>query len=308
MKSAKLKGFSLLPKDKTKEEKVSGLICIAPAVILLTIFVLIPLFLAIYRSFTYYESGPADSYFVGFENYVNVFKNDVFVKSLGNVVILTLFIVLFQVVGAYILAAILVKIKNKFGVFVRIIIYLPYLFSGIVVSVIFYLMTNFNGGFINGFISLFNVDPISFQMNTFWAYISIIVPTIWVGGGYTTLVFYSGLINIPKDHLEAASVDGASYLRQTFSIILPSLRNYIVLVIVTLVTANLQMFEIPMMMTNGLPLNSTMTPVLYLVHARSNGNISQSEIIASAILIMLIVGALNAVVFGLSNAKKKEAK
>ena len=308
MKNTKFKGFSLLPKDKEKEEKVSGLICIAPAVILLVIFVLVPLFLAIYRSFFYYESGPVDSYFVGFQNYIEVFKNENFVKSIGNVVLLTLLIVTFQVVGSYILAAILVRIKNKFGVFVRIIIYLPYLLSGIVVSVIFYLMTNFQGGFINGFLSLFDAEPIGFQTDVFWAYVSIIAPTIWVGGGYTTLVFYSGLINIPKDHLEAASVDGASYLRQTFSIILPSLKNYIVLIIVTLVTGNLQMFEIPMMMTNGLPLNKTMTPVLYLIHARSNGNVSQSEIIASAILIMLVVGAINAVVFALSNFKKKEAK
>lgn len=308
MKNNRFKGFSLLPKDKTKEEKVSGLICIAPAVILLTIFVLVPLVLAIVRSFSYYESGPAESYFVGFQNYITVFQNEAFVKSIGNVVILTVFIVLFQVVGAYILAAILVRIKNKFGVFVRIIIYLPYLLSGIVVSVIFYLMTCFNGGFINGFLSLFDLGPIAFDMDVFWAYVSIIAPTIWVGGGYTTLVFYSGLINIPKDHLEAASVDGASYLRQTFSIILPSLKNYIVLVIVTLVTGNLQMFEIPMMMTNGRPLKMTMTPVLYLVHSRSDGNISQSEIIASAILIMLVVGAINAVVFSVSNFKKKEAK
>lgn len=307
MKDTK-RSFSILPKDKTKEEKVSGLICVAPALILLTIFVLVPLFLAFYRSFFFYESGPLDSYFVGFENYLKVFQNENFVKSLGNVVVLTLFIVGFQVIGAYILAVILVKIKNKFGVFVRVIIYLPYLFSGIVVGSIFTLMTTYNGGFINGFLSLFNMDPISFQMDKFWAHVSIIVPTIWVGGGYTTLVFYSGLINIPKDHLEAASVDGASYLRQTFSIILPSLRNYIVLVIVTLVTGNLQMFEIPMLMTNGGPINSTMTPVLYLVHARSNGNVSQSEIIASAILIMLAVGALNAVVFSLSNVKRKEAK
>ena len=155
-------------------------------------------------------------------------------------------------------------------------------------------------------IQLAGGEKIGFQYNEFWAYVSIIVPTLWVGTGYTTLVFYSGLINIPKDHLEAASVDGASYLRTTFSIILPSLKNYIVLVVVTLVTSNLQMFEIPMMMTNGLPLNSTMTPVLYLIHCRANGNVSQSEIIAASILIMLVIGAINAVVFVLSNRKEKK--
>lgn len=304
----KKKQFSILPKNKTTEEKVSGLICIAPAFILLTIFVLVPLVMAIWRSFYYYESGPIDSYFVGFENYKAILKNEIFIKSLGNVLLMALCIVSFQVIGSFIFASILVKVRNKFTVFVRVIIYLPYLFSGIVVGCIFTLLTTYNGGFINGLITLFDGEPISFQMDKFWAYISIIVPTLWVGMGYTTLVFYSGLINIPNDYLEAASVDGAGYFTKLFSIILPSLKNYFVLIIVTLVTGNLQMFEIPMMMTNGLPLNMTMTPVLYLVHLRSNGNVSESQIIAASILIMLSVGAINAIVFSLTNRKDKDER
>lgn len=304
----KKKQFSILPKNKTTEEKVSGLICIAPAFILLTIFVLVPLVMAIWRSFYYYESGPVDSYFVGFENYKAILKNEIFLKSLGNVLLMALCIVSFQVIGSFIFASILVKVRNKFTVFVRVIIYLPYLFSGIVVGCIFTLLTTYNGGFINGLITLFDGEPISFQMDKFWAYISIIVPTLWVGMGYTTLVFYSGLINIPNDYLEAASVDGAGYFTKLFSIILPSLKNYFVLIIVTLVTGNLQMFEIPMMMTNGLPLNMTMTPVLYLVHLRSNGNVSESQIIAASILIMLSVGAINAIVFSLTNRKDKDER
>ena len=304
----KKKQFSILPKNKTTEEKVSGLICIAPAFILLTIFVLVPLVMAIWRSFYYYESGPVDSYFVGFENYKAILKNEIFLKSLGNVLLMALCIVSFQVIGSFIFASILVKVRNKFTVFVRVIIYLPYLFSGIVVGCIFTLLTTYNGGFINGLITLFDGEPISFQMDKFWAYLSIIVPTLWVGMGYTTLVFYSGLINIPNDYLEAASVDGAGYFTKSFSIILPSLKNYFVLIIVTLVTGNLQMFEIPMMMTNGLPLNMTMTPVLYLVHLRSNGNVSESQIIAASILIMLSVGAINAIVFSLTNRKDKDER
>ena len=304
----KKKHFSILPKNKTTEEKVSGLICIAPAFILLTIFVLVPLVMAIWRSFYYYESGPVDSYFVGFENYKAILKNEIFLKSLGNVLLMALCIVSFQVIGSFIFASILVKVRNKFTVFVRVIIYLPYLFSGIVVGCIFTLLTTYNGGFINGLITLFDGEPISFQMDKFWAYLSIIVPTLWVGMGYTTLVFYSGLINIPNDYLEAASVDGAGYFTKLFSIILPSLKNYFVLIIVTLVTGNLQMFEIPMMMTNGLPLNMTMTPVLYLVHLRSNGNVSESQIIAASILIMLSVGAINAIVFSLTNRKDKDER
>ena len=300
-----MKKFSILPKNIVKEEKVSGYILIAPAVILLTIFVIVPLIMAIYRSFFYFESGPNEAVFAGFSNYIKIFKNQNFVKSLLNVCVMTLFIVILQVIGAFLFANILVRIKNKFGVFVRTIIYLPYLFSGIVVGCIFTLLTYYNGGVINGILGWMDIEPIAFTYSKFWAYVSIIVPTIWIGSGYTTLIFYSGLINIPKDYYEASEIDGANFWKQMWYIVLPCLKNYFVLIIVTLVTANLQMFELPMLMTNGQPLNSTMTPVLYLIHARANGNVSQSEIIASSIVIMIFIGALNAIVFSLSNRKKK---
>lgn len=301
-----MKRFHILPKDRKKEEKVSGLLLIAPAVILLAIFVITPLIMSIYRSFYYFESGPNEAIFAGFENYVRVFQNQEFLKSLGNVCLMTFFIVILQVLISFIFANVLVRVRNKFGVFVRTIIYLPYLFSGIVVGCIFTLLTYYNGGVINGILGeWFNADPISFTMDEFWAYVAIIVPTIWVGSGYTTLIFYSGLINIPKDYYEAAEVDGAGFFKVTWYIVLPQLKNYFVLIIVTLVTANLQMFEIPMIMTNGQPVNATMTPVLYLIHARANGNVSQSEIIAASILIMLFIGAINAIVFSLTNAKNK---
>ena len=302
-----MKKIHLLPKDKKKEEKVSGWLLIAPAVILLGIFVITPLIMAIYRSFFYFESGPNESYFVGFDNYVKIFQNEVFIKSLLNIVIMTLIIVFLQVVGSFIFANILVTMKGNFGVFARTIIYLPYLFSGVIVGCIFTLLTYYNGGIINGILGNVGLEPVAFTYDVFWAYVSIIVPTLWVGSGYTTLIFYSGLINIPKDYYEASMVDGASFFKRTWYIVIPQLKNYFVLIIVTLVTANLQMFEIPMLMTNGLPLNSTMTPVLYLIHARANGNVSQSEIIASSIMIMIFIGAINAIVFGLTNRKQKRA-
>ena len=303
-----MRRFSLLPKEKKKEEIASGFLLIAPAVILLAIFVVTPLIMAIYRSFFYFESGPKEAVFAGFDNYVKVFKNENFLKALANVLIMTFFVVVLQVVGAFFFANILVRIKNKYGVFVRTIIYLPYLFSGVVVGCIFTLLTYYNGGVINGILGTVGLEPIAFTHDVFWAYVSIIVPTIWIGSGYTTLIFYSGLINIPKDYYEASMIDGAGFWKQTWYIVLPCLKNYFVLIIVTLVTANLQMFEIPMLMTNGQPLNMTMTPVLYLIHARANGNVSQSEIIASSIMIMIFIGAINAIVFGLTNRKKKGVK
>ena len=191
-----MKKIHLLPKDKKKEEKVSGWLLIAPAVILLGIFVITPLIMAIYRSFFYFESGPNESYFVGFDNYVKIFQNEVFIKSLLNIVIMTLIIVFLQVVGSFISPNILVTMKGYFGVFARTIIYLPYLFSGVIVGCIFTLLTYYNGGIINGILGNVGLEPVAFTYDVFWAYVSIIVPTFWVGSGYITLIFYIGFINI----------------------------------------------------------------------------------------------------------------
>jgi ABC-type sugar transport system permease subunit len=286
-----------------KSERTTAILMITPALLLLTIFVIVPLIMALYRSFFNYRAGlPSD--FVGLDNYIKVIQNSVFFQSIINVLKLSLTITVIQIVISFLFANVLLLTKGKFAVFCRTIIYLPYLISGIVVAVIFTLLTTYNGGIINAFLDLLNVEPIAFNNDVFWSPISIIIPTIWVGFGYFTLVMYAGLINIPKSYFEAAKIDGAGFLKTTFWITIPCLKNYFILLIVTLIASNLQMFEIPMIMTNGQPSNMTMTPVLYLIHSRSNGNITDSEITAAAIMIMIIILIINSVIFYLFKSKK----
>ncbi|MFP4177514.1 MAG: carbohydrate ABC transporter permease [Acholeplasmataceae bacterium] len=281
-----------------REERISGFLMVLPAFVMLAIFVITPLGLALYRSFFDYRVGQ-ESAFVGFANYAKILDNDVFFKSFINVLEMTLAITVFQIVCSFLFANALVRIKGKFGVFARTIIYLPYLISGIVVAVIFTLLTTYNGGIINAFLGVFDIEPIPFNNSEFWSPISIIVPTIWIGFGYFSLVMYAGLINIPKSFFEAAEMDGASFFQLTRFITIPMMKNYFLLLIVTLIVANMQMFEVPMIMTNGQPANQTMTPVLYLIHSRANGNISDSEITAAAILIMVLILIVNSFVFKL---------
>lgn len=289
--------------NKKKQEAITGYLMIAPALILLIIFVFIPLIIAIYRSF-FEVSGGINS-FVGLKYYVKTFMNENFIRSIGNVLIFSVIITFLQIVLSFLFANVLVRIKGRFGVFARTIIYLPYLLSGVVVAVIFTLLTTYNGGVLNSIIESWGLDPIAWNNDSFWSPISIIVPTIWIGFGYTTLVMYAGLINIPKDYYEAAQMDGAGFWRQMFSLSIPCMKNYFVLLIVTNIVANLQMYEIPMIMTNGQPLNKTMTPVLYIMHSRSNGNISDSEITAMALLVMIIILIINSAVFYLFRDKKE---
>ena len=290
---------------KNTQEKIIGSLMIAPALILLIIFVFVPLIIAIYRGF--FETTYDTTTFVFLKYYIKTLKNEVFLRSIGNVLLFSVIITGVQMVISFLFANVLVRIKGRYGVFARTIIYLPYLLSGIVVSVIFSLLTQYNGGILNSIIESFGGEPVAWGNDSFWSPISIIIPSLWIGFGYTSLVMYAGLINIPKDYYEAAQMDGAGFWRQTFSISIPCMKNYFVLLVVTSIVGNLQMYEIPMVMTNGNPLYKTMTPVLYIMHNRSNGNINPSEITAMAILVMIIILLINSCVFYLFRDKEGQA-
>ena len=297
-----MKSFKKL-KNKT-QESIIAYSMILPAVILLTIFVFVPLLIAIYRSF--FDKTATGNNFIGFYYYIKTFKNTNFLKSILNVFTFAVIITTSQIVLSFLFANVLVRIKGRYGIFCRTIIYLPYLLSGIVVAVIFTLLTTYNGGVLNSILESWGLDPVAWDNDNFWSPVSIIIPTMWIGFGYTTLVLFAGLKNIPREHFEAAEIDGATFLQSMFYISIPSLKNYFILLVVTGIVVNLQMYEIPMIMTNGKPLNQTMTPVLYIMHNRANGNVQDSEITSMAILVMIVILIINSLVFYLFKDKKED--
>jgi multiple sugar transport system permease protein len=280
----------------------SAYLMLIPTIVLLITFVYIPLSMALFRSF--FETTPEGTQFLGFQTFIKTLTNEYFMKSIWTVLKLSIIITLTQVVLSFLFANALVKVNKKLSVISRTLIYLPNLISGIVVAVIFTLLTTFNGGVINSLIESLGGSPIAFNNDYLWSPLSIIIPTIWIGFGYFSLVMYAGIINIPKTYFEAAEVDGATFLQKMWYITIPMMKNYFILLIVTMIVVNLQMFEIPMIMTNGQPANTTLTPVLYLIHSRSNGNISDTEITTSAILIMIIIIIINSSIFYLFKNKK----
>ena len=280
--------------DKKKQESLVGLLMIAPAVILLIIFVFVPLGMAIYRSL--FETVAGETKFVGLKFYEWTLDNEMFIKSILNVLLFAVIITVLQITLSFLFANVLVRIKGRYGVFARTIIYLPYLLSGIVVAVIFTLLTYFNGGVLNSIIQDLGGDPIAWKSDAFWAPVSIIIPTLWIGFGYTTLVMYAGLTNIPKDYYEAADMDGAGFWKKMFKISIPCMKNYFILLVVTNIVGNLQMYEIPMMMTDGK--ENTLTPVYYIMLNRSMGsNINDSQITALAVLVMIVILIINSFIF-----------
>ena len=289
---------------KTRFKSLQAYLMLMPGFVLLTIFVVIPIIMAVNRSFFNYNAYSEYQEFVGFRNYYLVLKDDLFLKSLKNVVIMTLSITTLVIIISFFMALLIQKINDRLSSITRTIIYIPFLISGLVTSIIFLFITNFGGGLINSIRISLNKEPIAFAMQGIWPYLSIIIPTIWVSFGYNTLVFYSGMKNIPKTYYEAAMIDGANGFQRTWHITIPSLKNYVALLVIGLITSNLQMFEIPFMMTGGGPLDKTLSPVLYLFNSYRDPNQNTSKTIAGAILLMIPIILINLIVFKVVKSEK----
>ena len=114
-----------------------GYAMLAPGLILLTIFVLIPFGIALYRSFTDYYAYNDNIQFVWFENYIYILKDPSFFKSLGNVVLMTLIYTVIMVLSSFGFAFVIKKLSPKMAGLTKIVCYIPFLLSGIILAVVF---------------------------------------------------------------------------------------------------------------------------------------------------------------------------
>ncbi len=282
-----------------------------PAFLLLTVFVVVPLIMALVRSFQDYSTGE----FVWFYNYEyilgleSLFKDGVasdFLISFGNALMFTAIITVVMVVIAFLFALVLKNMNNRVGAVAKVVIYVPFFISGIIASIIFSLLTNYGGGLINSILISLGKEPVAFETEGILPYIAVIVPTIWLSFGYNTLVMYAGILNIPKEYYEAASIDGANGWQKMTYITIPNMKNYLVLIVINLVTTNMQMMEVPYMMTGGGPLNKTMTPVLYLFNCFRDANRPENVTIAGAIIVMIFIAIVNIFVFKAVRSEKSQ--
>lgn len=280
--------------------KISAYIMLAPALLLLTVFVIWPLVMAVVRSFQDYNSGN----FVGLYNFRYILQTPSFVKAFRNALLLTGILTILTMTVTFLFALLMRSLSNRMGYFARACTFLPFFISGIVASVIFNLLINYGGGLFTSLLIGAGKEPIAFAVEDNWPYIIVVCITLWLTFGYQSLIMYAGLLQIPRNLYEAASLDGANFWHQTIHITLPNMKNYFVLVCISQVTAHLQMFEIPFMVTGGGPLEKTLTPVMYLYNSFRDPGRPQNVTIAGALLVMILIMTINIIVFKTVRSEK----
>jgi multiple sugar transport system permease protein len=261
---------------------------VAPAVVLLVVFFLVPVLLCLVLSFTNTRLvSPQGPQFVGFDNFTRLFSDPVFWKSMRNTVYFAVVVVPLQS-GLALVLALLVNARTRGTNFFRTVYFVPVVTSIVVVSILWTFLYQ-RDGLVNHLLQAvsFNlVQGADWLNNTSTVMPAIIVMSIWQAVGFHMVIWLAGLQTIPGDLYEAAGLDGAGTWQRFRYVTWPGLRATRTFILVTITIAALSLFAQIEIMTNGGPLDSSSTVVFQAVRA---GYRQQQTAYASAISLVFFV-------------------
>lgn len=271
-------------------DTLTGYMFLTPALLILGLFLFIPTMMTLYYSLTdYYMLTPDLTEFIGLDNFKALLQDKLFMKSIGNIFKFVLFIMPVQV-GVALFLALLVNNKAKGTIFYKIAFFSPVVMSLVVVSVLWLYLLNPTDGLINVILETIGLDPQPLLTSPKQAMYVIILISAWQGAGYQMLIFLAGLQNIPAEVYEASKIDGATKWEQFKNITLPMLKPTSLMIMTTTLIDAFKLIIQPMVMTQGGPLNSTLTPVYYIYRTgftdRQVGFASAVTVIYGGLIIM----------------------
>ncbi|MGB3460871.1 carbohydrate ABC transporter permease [Rhodanobacter lindaniclasticus] len=242
---------------------------LTPALLVLGVFFFVPVLGALGLSLTDYDlyalADLRNLRFVGLHNYWELLQRPLFWTALGN----TFYFVVVGVplsIGASLGTALLLNSPlARMKSFHRTVLFAPVVTTVVAVAVIWRYLFNTRYGLVNHALAVLGLNPVDWLGDPHWAMPTIIAFAVWKNFGYNMIILLAGLQAIAPELYEAARIDGASRWRQFRHITLPMLRPTMVLVMVLTVAGYFQLFAEPYVMTEGGPLQSTVS-ILYLMY------------------------------------------
>jgi multiple sugar transport system permease protein len=270
---------------------------VTPALLLIGVFFALPVLGAFVLSFTDFDiysiADLASTRFVGLKNYQDLLANPLFRTALRN----TLY---FVAVGGplsaavSLAAAILVNAKlTRFKPFFRSAFFAPWVTTLVAMALVWRYIYHPQYGLLNSGLHFFGIGPVDWLGDPHWAMPALILLSVWKNFGYNMLVFLAGLQSIPEELYEAAALDGAGAWRRFRHVTLPMLGPTFVFVGVVTMIASFQIFSEPYVMTQGGPLKSTLTLVLYMYEEGFRWwRLGLSAAIAVVLFLLTLAGTL----------------
>ncbi len=283
----------------SKETKniLKGILFISPWLLGFIIFGVYPIISSFYYSFTDFSITTQPKW-IGLDNFKRMFKDEIFWQSLKNTFVYVLGLVplgLFVAIGI----ALLLNVKKIKGVpFFRAAIYLPSIVPAFAFSAVVTLFFHPYLGFINTLLSWFGIEGPLWLSSEKWVKPTIIIAAQW-GVGSAMLIFSAALKDIPSELYEAALIDGASKFTMFRKITLPLITPTIFYYLVTSTIGNMQIFDLPMLLTGGGPNNASLSLGMYIYkHAFTYTNMGYAS--ALAWIMFVFIFAFTIVYFAFS--------
>lgn len=244
-------------------KKATPYLFLLPFLLLFFVFMIYPMFYSFAISFMKYKAG--NFFAVGISNYRYLLGDPLFKQCIFNTVVILVFQVPVMIGLALILACILNGKELRGKAFFRLCIFLPILIDTVSYSIEFSLLfNNKETGLVNTFLSMIGIGALPWMNDGTLAKAIIVIAVTWRWVGYNMIILLSGLQAIPKELYEAASIDGAGRIKKFFYITIPGVWPVLIFAVILAVNGTLQLFTEPYLITNGGPLNKTMTIVQYL--------------------------------------------
>jgi multiple sugar transport system permease protein len=252
------------PAKGSRSSTTTALLMLLPAAVLLITFLLIPIGLTFGLAFTNARLiSPRPAEVIGTDNFVRLFQDETFWKSLRNTIVFAVVIVPLQSACALGLA-LLVNVKMRGVNFFRTVYFLPVVTSMVVVSMLWLFMYQKNG-LINQVLLKFGIEGPDWLGDPHTALLAIILMSAWQAMGFHMVIWLSGLQTISADLYEAADLDGAGTWQKFRYVTWPGLRATRTFILITITISAFALFTQVNIMTQGGPLDSTSTLVLMAV-------------------------------------------
>ena len=284
-------------KKRVRDDRVAAAIFLIPTFVGFFVFYVYPALRGLWYSFTDFNLI-GDAHYVGLDNYAKAIGD----KEVWNAFAVTIAYALYNIIGQTFLGLLLAALMQRFArsTWVRSLLLLPWLVPNVAIALIWGWLLDSNIGYVTHLLSYIGIDGVTFY-NAHAAMPIVAGINIWAYTGYTALLLYAGMLQIPGELYESAALDGAGETRMFFSITLPLLRPVLVLVLVMGLIGSFQIFDTVQIGYAGHPIPAVRV-IYYYIYQQGFTFLKMGYASAVAMLLVVVLAIFTAIQLRLMRA------
>ncbi|MEU7820559.1 sugar ABC transporter permease [Catellatospora sp. NPDC049133] len=287
---------------KPRDDRRAAWLFLLPVLVGFAVFYGYPAARGVWYSVTDYNMLNTATY-VGAENYTKLLRDEQF----WNAMLVTAWYVVLNIGSQTLLALGIASLMHRLtrSVVLRATLLLPWLVPNVTIGLLWMWLLDTNLGFVNQLLHTVGVGPVGFFTDETWAMPTVAGINTWAYTGYTALLLYAGMLQIPQYLYEGASIDGAGEWRMFRRITLPLLRPVLALVLVVSLIGSFQIFDTIAVTTKGGPVSATQV-IYYFIYLQAFKYFHLGYAAAAAVFLALILGVLTAIQMRLLRASRSD--